>query len=229
MKFPKIKKKVNDFLLNEEGKISKKNMIVGGLILGSAALSLIQSSKLVSAGEWTYQHRTLHVNSMNLGNPSQSENFPHPEAVVQGQHQHHLSHASHAVYSDSPPNYGGGDDGWSVICTELTRQGYLTKQELKYEEEYRLRFVDNQTYIGYRILAGPIVKLMKISKIFTLMVYPFVKSWANYTQYILEQRKNNNLFGQLIDNFGRIICKIIYKINFSTNKQITFLNTSSYI
>jgi len=49
MKIPKIKKKINAFLVGEEGKISKKKLMKTGLIL-SAAIGAIISSENAEAG-----------------------------------------------------------------------------------------------------------------------------------------------------------------------------------
>ncbi len=92
MKFPEIKKKVNSFLLDEEGRISKKNMIVTGVVLGGAALSLMQG---VSAEGYTDQHNTIHDNSLDTMN----EVIGGKTVGVQGFHNHHLSHASHHIHS----------------------------------------------------------------------------------------------------------------------------------
>lgn len=86
MKFPEIKKKVNSFLLEEEGKISKKNMIMGGVVLSAAAMSLLQSAKFVAA---SYSDSIDHVNSLEIGG----------ETDIRGSHNHHLSHASHEVHN----------------------------------------------------------------------------------------------------------------------------------
>tara|TARA_Y100000034_G_scaffold79725_1_gene95669 strand:+ start:2588 stop:2890 length:303 start_codon:yes stop_codon:yes gene_type:complete len=100
MKFPKIKKKVNAFLLEEEGKISKKNMIKGGVVLGAAALALFEGQKLVSAG-MEYNDHLGHKNGLNVGTGSDQGQI----IGVQGAHNHHLSHASYDVYNDHQSYY----------------------------------------------------------------------------------------------------------------------------
>ncbi len=97
MKFPKIKKKVKLFLLEEEGKISKKNMILTGAVLGGAALSLLHSVKPVSADGWSDQHYTIHDNALDVRNSVS----PETQKVIgaKGVHNHHLSHASHHIHS----------------------------------------------------------------------------------------------------------------------------------
>ena len=94
MKFPKIKKKVNAFLLEEEGKISKKNMIRGGVVLGAAALALLQSQKLVSA---VYSDNIQHNNGVLMA-PEQANSDGQMTAIT-GEHNHHLSHQSHESHS----------------------------------------------------------------------------------------------------------------------------------
>ena len=95
MKFPKIKKKVNAFLLEEEGKISKKNMIKGGVVLGAAALALLQSQKLVSAD---YSDNIRHGNGVLMAH-EQDPIANGQMTAIAGEHDHHLSHQSHESHS----------------------------------------------------------------------------------------------------------------------------------
>lgn len=78
---PKIKKRVNAFLVGEEGKISKKNVIKLGVVLGSVAASGL-FAKNVHAGHsnWT------HGNELSVS-------YSHPEGT--GDHQHHANHSSY--------------------------------------------------------------------------------------------------------------------------------------
>lgn len=93
MKFPELKKKVNAFLLDEEGKISKENMLKGGIVLSAIAVGLLQSAKLV-AGGMEHKNNLGHVNSLSMGE-NQGETVS-----ITGIHNHHMSHASYDVYGD---------------------------------------------------------------------------------------------------------------------------------
>lgn len=65
-KFPKIKKKANAFLVGEEGKISKKEIIRGGVLLtGAAGVILGSESASANTHTWTAegdyaQHESCH-------------------------------------------------------------------------------------------------------------------------------------------------------------------------
>ena len=50
MELPQIKKKVNAFLVGEEGKISKESVIKAGVLVSSVAVATISSVKVVHAG-----------------------------------------------------------------------------------------------------------------------------------------------------------------------------------
>lgn len=74
--FPKIKKKVNAFLVGEEGKISKESLIKAGTVIGFIGLGAALSSQKISAElhsnnlflEYdTTQHtvRSTHVNNID--------------------------------------------------------------------------------------------------------------------------------------------------------------------
>jgi len=49
MQLPKIKKRISDFLINEEGRMSKQSLISMGAFLGGAALGSVLASKSTEA------------------------------------------------------------------------------------------------------------------------------------------------------------------------------------
>ena len=81
---PNIKKKINAFLVGEEGKISKKSMLKTGAFLGTLALSSAALSNVASA---QYTHTNDITASFNLGS-----------FTVTGSHSHHGSHTSHGSH-----------------------------------------------------------------------------------------------------------------------------------
>lgn len=60
------------------------------------------------------------------------------------------------------PSYGGGIFSGSIICTELYRQNKLTLKELSRSRDYRDTLSD-EVYLGYLVIAKPLVLLMKRS------------------------------------------------------------------
>ncbi len=81
--FPKVKRKVNAFLVGEEGKISKKSLIKTGAFLGAIALSSAVLSTSASA--------QTHINNLQ-------GNFNAGTSTLTGSHVHHGSHAQHGSH-----------------------------------------------------------------------------------------------------------------------------------
>lgn len=99
----------------------------------------------------------------------------------------------------------------TVICTELSRQGYIPKEILEYEHIYRLKHIDHVAYTGYRKLADPIIPLMQKSKIVTWLILPFGKGVA----YEMAHRANPEIKGSWLGCFilkhGLPICRWIVR------------------
>lgn len=94
--------------------------------------------------------------------------------------------------------------GLSVICTELRAQGYLSEEVWESDQCYGdwLMKNDPYVYIGYRIMADPIVSLMKKSKLFSWIVSVPARCWANYIH-------KGNIFGAAIHFFGVPLCRFV--------------------
>lgn len=87
MDFPKIKKKIGSYLLSEEGKISKQNLLALGSFLGTAALSSLLLSGEASAVD---SNTVYHTNNLGLS---------YSAGTATATHTHHASHGSHASHS----------------------------------------------------------------------------------------------------------------------------------
>lgn len=107
----------------------------------------------------------------------------------------------------TPPSYGGGFMG-TVICTELHRQGYFSDETLEKEKEYGLWLIENdpEVYLGYRMWADSVVKLMQKSELFSFVVACVATPWASYVA------GNCNLVGMTINAIGAPMCKLVYKL-----------------
>lgn len=77
MNLPKIKKSIESYALNEDGKISKQALIAMGAFLGGAALAGILNTKDSVA------HSNFHTNSVSIQILS---------GTAAGQHTHHGSY-----------------------------------------------------------------------------------------------------------------------------------------
>ena len=91
---PKIKKKVNAFLVGEEGKISKESLIKTGALLSMFVLGALKSAK-ADCPAITEGTHTDHCNEMRF---IRTRTEP---SVVTGEHRNdmHGSHASHGSHS----------------------------------------------------------------------------------------------------------------------------------
>ncbi|MAG50270.1 hypothetical protein CL621_01355 [archaeon] len=82
-KIPKIKKKINAFLIGEEGKISKQSLFKTGVILGGLALSSTLIKEVDAA----------HSNTLTASYGGGTGTASH--------HGNHGSHASHGSHSSN--------------------------------------------------------------------------------------------------------------------------------
>jgi len=93
---PKIRKKLCSFLANEDGKLTKQNLLSLGAFLSSAVVSGVLLAKHSAAA---------HVNNILLDSGSNS---------ISVEHDHHQSHSNHSSHSNFYTTYttysttGGG-------------------------------------------------------------------------------------------------------------------------
>lgn len=98
----------------------------------------------------------------------------------------------------------------TVLCTELNRQGLLDDNILEDERKYIDAHITEQEYIGYRIIADPIVRRMKNSKRITNILAPLIRAFA----YEMASRVNKDVkgskTGKAILFFGLPLCRFVY-------------------
>ena len=94
--------------------------------------------------------------------------------------------------------------GITVICTELTRQGFMSGKVLEADWEYGkiIRKDTPEVFYGYLAWAVPYVKLMKKSKIATKLAWMIVDPWSRYIAYKLGFTEKGSLFGKAINFLG---------------------------
>lgn len=107
------------------------------------------------------------------------------------------------------------DELGTIICTELHRQGLISKKLLNLDHEYRVKFVDKEVYDGYLILAKPVVRWMQLSKIVTKVITPFAKAWAYEMASKIDTKRNGNILGKIINFIGQPICR--WRIRWETS------------
>lgn len=100
----------------------------------------------------------------------------------------------------------------TIICVELHRQHLLPKRIMVLAREYRIRFIPEETYKGYLVLAEPIVKKMQRSQRFTKFIAPIAIKWAYEMASRVDGRIKGNAWGKVINIIGQPICKLTWRI-----------------
>lgn len=98
-----------------------------------------------------------------------------------------------------------------IICTELHRQGLLENDVMAADQDFG-RLVSKyepNVMAGYIILATPIVKLMRKSKLFTKMVALIARPWAHHMAYRMSVKEHDNAFGRIVMDLGIPFCRFI--------------------
>lgn len=116
--------------------------------------------------------------------------------------------SGYAGLTKSGEKVADDDGGSTVICTELHRQGYMSDEMLEKDREYgaAIRSDNGSVYVGYIILAMPIVRLMKKSKLFTKLISIPAMAWARDMAY------DNSFIGKCINKTGQPVCRIVGKV-----------------
>lgn len=110
-------------------------------------------------------------------------------------------------YEDSSYSGGGFDSGdGKIVCTELNRQGYLPDETLAKDSECREKHIPFNVYTGYLTLFGPVVALMRRSKVFTNIVRPFGVATAREMASRVDPNIRGNWLGKTILKIGVPLC-----------------------
>lgn len=121
---------------------------------------------------------------------------------------------------EPPPSYGGGyshEDSYSsgggfdsgggkIVCTELNRQGYLPDEILAKDSECREKHIPFNVYTGYLTLFGPVVALMRRSKLFANIVRPFGVATAKEMASRVDPGIRGNWLGKVMLKVGVPLC-----------------------
>jgi len=104
------------------------------------------------------------------------------------------------------PNYSSS--GWSVICTELHRQGIMSDELYAKDQEYGRYIWDNHIhmFIGYLSWARSVVKLMRKSTLFTKIIAIPTMAWARNIG------GEKNILGGILKTVGEPLCDKIGKL-----------------
>ena len=98
---------------------------------------------------------------------------------------------------------GGLASSTDVICTELLRQGFISKELFDSTRAYKF---DWQTYWGYRLWADPVVRLMKKSRAFSILVSWIAIPYFRELAHRIDEKNKRSRIGSLLFRFGVPFC-----------------------
>lgn len=109
---------------------------------------------------------------------------------------------------------GGVTQELSVICTEMNRQGLLSKNIRIADEIYghQMRKDRPEVYYGYYLWAKHVVRLMRKSKRFSKFVCFLALPWAKEMAYEMGYLGKGSIRGKIIMKVGVPLCGILGKI-----------------
>ena len=111
------------------------------------------------------------------------------------------------LVSGALPNLFGGKK--KVICTELYRQGFLSRKIHRLDEKYAKMYIDNDTLRGYHLWAKPVAYCMTKSKLITYIVYPIGKAWAHEMAHRIDPDIKGSYLGRFLNRVGVPVCRWI--------------------
>ena len=100
--------------------------------------------------------------------------------------------------------FGIRNDGGTVICTELHRQGIMSDEIFEADKAFGKR-QDLETLKGYHSWAIPLSNLMRKSKLVTWIITPIAMAWAD------NMAGKPNVLGVFLNKIGIPICRFIGK------------------
>jgi len=116
-------------------------------------------------------------------------------------------------YEYEPFNYEAGSGGsGTIVCTELNRRGYLSAEILASDSKYRQDAIPFHAYVGYLTLFGPVVALMKRSRIFANIVRPFGVATAKEMASRVNPEIKGTQMGMVLLKLGVPLCSIVGKV-----------------
>lgn len=103
--------------------------------------------------------------------------------------------------------------GGSILCTELYRQGLVTKQLVIMSTLYKKNYLEPEIYKGYLIVFTPIVNKMKSSSLVTKLMTPFGKCLFTELASKVSKKYKSTFTGKLVFAGTYALCKTVGRIN----------------
>ncbi|MGE0283422.1 MAG: hypothetical protein AB7P20_22775 [Rhizobiaceae bacterium] len=96
-----------------------------------------------------------------------------------------------------------------VICTELHRQGLLSREDRTMGLRYVREHLTPRHERGYHAWAIPVVRRMRRSKRATAFWHRLAKARADHIAFTYGDKRRHNRWGQLLCAIGHPVCYII--------------------
>ncbi|MCW8965694.1 MAG: hypothetical protein OQK82_03270 [Candidatus Pacearchaeota archaeon] len=100
----------------------------------------------------------------------------------------------------------------TVLCTEAHRQGYLSDELLKVDEEFAKKYISEKTLMGYHSWAKPLVEIMQESPEVSERLIPLIVAWAEHMSYLMDNTNTNNEAGEKLLKVGLPLSKELGEI-----------------
>lgn len=114
--------------------------------------------------------------------------------------------------SQSGGSRGGGSEGGGssrVICTELYRQGKISRADWKRDLAYTSTHLSDRHVRGYHAWAIPTVRLMRRSQLWTAVWRVLGQARANQIAYIMDDRAEPDAFGAVAKVVLESFCWVV--------------------
>lgn len=110
-----------------------------------------------------------------------------------------------------PSGSGSGSGGGSsrVICTELYRQGKISREDWKRDLAYTSTHLSDRHVRGYHAWAIPTVRLMRRSQLWTAVWRVLGQARANQIAYIMDDRAEPDAFGAVAKVVLESFCWVV--------------------
>lgn len=103
--------------------------------------------------------------------------------------------------------------GGRVICTELVRQGYMPQWLLYLDIKSCKKYIDEDTYNGYRYWADAVVRSMQKHIWVTKIVKPLALAWSYESAHLVAPKIKGSYFGKFLRFIGIPLCRFIGRVS----------------
>jgi hypothetical protein len=117
-----------------------------------------------------------------------------------------------AEQSWSSSSSSSSDSSSKVICTELHRQGLMSRDDHERCARHAREHLTEQHYRGYHVWALSVVRHMRRSKRATAFWRTLAAARADHIAYLYGETSRRNILGALLCAIGHPACRLIGKL-----------------